>query len=127
MPVESVLSDAIVQITARGGIFVFMESGPEQVDKAKLDLEKLFPVSDFKLGKKEMVNGREAQVVTCTLKPRNGPALQMTVWLATKGNLPIKRELKASDKDAMLDVTENYSEFTLNPSLDAKIFEVPQQ
>ena len=126
-PVEPAMSEAISQITTRGGIFVGMESSPEPGEKQKFDIEKFLPASDFKLGKKEMVNGREAQVVTCTLKPRNGPALQMTVWLATKGNLPIKRELKASDKDAMLDVTENYSEFTLNPSLDAKIFEVPKQ
>src|SRR5207248_658990 len=86
-PVEGGMTEAISQVTARGGVFVGLGSHPEPEDKAKFDIDKFLTVSDFKLGKKETVNGREIQAVTYSLKQRNKPALQMTLWLATKTQL----------------------------------------
>ena len=127
MPAEPGVADVIPQITARGGIFVFTESDPEPAEKDKFDIDKYLPASDFKLGKKVQVNGQETQPVSCAIKPKKGPPLQMTVWLVTKTNLPLKRELTATEKDFTLTVVENYREFSLNPKVDAKIFEVPKQ
>ena len=126
-PAEPGMTDVIAQITARGGIFIGMESDLAPAEKAKFDIDKYLPASDFKLGKKILVNGQETQPVSCTVKPQKGPALQMTVWLVTKTNLPLKRELTATEKDFTLTVVEMYSEFTLNPKVDAKIFEIPKK
>src|SRR5262249_54660614 len=40
MPAEAGMTEVISQITARGGIFVGMESNPEPAEKAKFDIDK---------------------------------------------------------------------------------------
>lgn len=122
-PVSPDLSKALAQIVARGGVMAAIEF---QEDKGPFNLDKLLPVSDFKLGKKEMIGLREAQAVNCTVKPPDGRTIQMTVWLDSKTNLPLKRLLSVNADKGVNRVTEVYTEITLNPMLDAKLFELPK-
>jgi len=58
------------------------------------------------------------------LKLANLGAMQMTIWLDTQTNMPLKRLVIAPSEKARL--TEVYTEFTLNPKLDGKMFELPK-
>jgi len=51
-PVESNTSQTEPQILARGGVLLWFANGP---DKETFDIDKMMPISDFKLGKKEKV------------------------------------------------------------------------
>jgi outer membrane lipoprotein-sorting protein len=121
--VEANLSQTRPQILARGGVFATFQIGQA---KESFDIDKVMAVSDFKLGKKEKVGIREAQVVECTLKLDNGKVMQMAVWLDTQTNLPLKRLITAPGEKGVIRVTETYTEINLNPKFDDKFFEIPK-
>src|SRR5205814_696548 len=121
--VESNFSQTRPQILARGGVFATFNIGPAT---ESFDIDKVMPVSDFKLGKKDKIGVRETQAVECTLKPDNGQVGQMTVWLDTKTNLPLKRSVTMAGEKGVFRVTEVYTEITINPKLDSKLFELPK-
>jgi outer membrane lipoprotein-sorting protein len=52
--------------------------------------------------------------------------LQVTLWIDTKTLLPVKRTVVVALKDAKVTVVESYAEFTVNPTFDAKMFELPK-
>jgi hypothetical protein len=53
---------------------------------------------------------------------------KVTVWLDAKTKLPLKRKFEAlEEKDKGQYFVETYSEFVLNPTLDAKKFELPSK
>jgi outer membrane lipoprotein-sorting protein len=122
-PVEANLSQTRPLILARGGVFATFQIGPAT---ETFDIDKVLAISNFKLGKKEKVGVREAQVIEYTLKPDNGQVVQMAVWLDTKTNLPLKRLMTAPGQKGVFRVTETYTEITLNPQLDAKVFVIPK-
>jgi outer membrane lipoprotein-sorting protein len=122
-PIEQNLSQTRPQILARGGVFATFQIGPAT---EKFDIDKMMPVSDFKLGKKEKVGTRDAQPVECTMKLDNGQMVQMTVWLDSQSNLPLKRVVVAPADKGVFRVTEVYTEITLNPKVDGKMFEAPK-
>jgi outer membrane lipoprotein-sorting protein len=121
--VESNFSQTRPQILARGGVFATFNIGPST---ESFDIDKVMPVSDFKLGNKDKIGVREAQAVECTLKPDNGQVAQMTVWLDTKTNLPLKRLVTTAGEKGVFRVTEVYTEIAINPKLDGKLFELPK-
>ena len=123
-PIEQNLSQTRPQILARGGVFATFQIGPAT---EKFDIDKMMPVSDFKLGKKEKVGTRDSQPVECTMKLDNGQIVQMTVWLDTQSNLPLKRVVVAPADKGVFRVTEIYTEITLNPKVDGKMFEAPKK
>ncbi len=93
-PVGAALSEVPLVLT-RGGAFAWMETGPGAAEPVA-DIDKLLPASEFKLGKKETVNGRECQAVAYTLAwPKRGN-VQVTLWLSTRTGLPVKREVKGT-------------------------------
>jgi outer membrane lipoprotein-sorting protein len=93
----------------------------------KTDLQKMFPVGGFKLGKAEKVNGRDARVIHYHVTLGGKVAIQETLWLDAKTLLPMKRSLQAKGKDdATVAASETYREFRLNPTLDPKTFEIPR-
>jgi outer membrane lipoprotein-sorting protein len=106
--------------------YVFSSSGPE----GKQSFAKFKP-SAFKLGQKEKVGQRQAQVVEYKLTLENGSkeaeklSLSEKLWLDAETNLPLKRIFTGKLKKEFT-YTENYSEFTVNPKLDAKLFELPK-
>jgi len=122
-PVESNFSQTRPQILARGGVFATIEIGPSTEN---FDIDKVMAISDFKLGKKEKIGVRETQAVECTLKPDNGQVAQMTVWLDTQSNLPLKRVVTVAGEKGVFRVTEVYTEITINPKFDSKLFELPK-
>jgi hypothetical protein len=89
---------------------------------ATADLDKGFPVKNFKLGGKEMVGKREAQVVKYHLENKElGDLSEWSVWIDTKTQLPLKRT-EAGKKQRS---TETYGVFTVDSKLDDKLFDVP--
>lgn len=91
---------------------------------ATTDHDKDFPVKNFKLGVKETVDKREAQVVHYQIHNKIYNDLSdMTIWIDTKTQLPLKRVTneKAEGKpdDGDLQCVPVYSK------LDGKLFEIP--
>jgi outer membrane lipoprotein-sorting protein len=93
---------------------------------ATADLDKDFPVKNFKLGVKEFVGVREAQVVQYLLQDKKtGDLAEVTVWIDTKTQLPLKRTIAGKKDTKVGALTETYSVFTTDSKLDGKLFEVP--
>jgi outer membrane lipoprotein-sorting protein len=104
---------------------VFSSSGPEGETFAS------FKPSAFKLGQKEKIGQRQAQVIEYKLTLENAPkeaenlSLSEKLWLDAETNLLLKRVFTGKLKKEFT-YTENYSEFTVNLKLDAKLFELPK-
>jgi outer membrane lipoprotein-sorting protein len=87
------------------------------------DLEnRLMTPSGFKLGEKEKVEGREAQIVeyTLTSKTRAGPGTLVTAWIDPATSLPIKREFKNGE----MTLVEVYKDLKLDEKVDDAKFEL---
>jgi hypothetical protein len=103
----------------------------EQPKEFKLDEE--FKVSDFKLGKKEMVGKQEAQVVEFKTVSKQMPdtPIKVMVWLDTKTQLPLKRvavyTLTDGNRKATYTTTETYTKLELDGKIDPKQFELPKK
>jgi outer membrane lipoprotein-sorting protein len=118
------LNKMLAGVTARAGVMA--ASGVmEKDDPAQFDIDKKAPVSDFKMGPKEKVGNVDTQVIEYTFKPDNKDIVSVTLWLDTKTNLPVKRlmldQMKKEGK-----ILETYTEFVIDPQLDAKVFELPK-
>jgi outer membrane lipoprotein-sorting protein len=93
----------------------------------ELDPEKLFKVRDFKMGEAAKVNGRDAKVLHYQSDIEGQESAKVTLWLDARTLLPLKRVIIPEAKGADLDqITETYTEFTLNPKLEDKTFELPK-
>src|SRR5262245_36378218 len=90
-----------------------------------------FTASAFKLGDKEKIGKRDAQMIEYKLALKDAPkeaaklSFSEKLWLDVETNLPLKRVLTGKLKKEFT-YTESYSEFTLNPKVDAKLFELPK-
>jgi len=93
---------------------------------ATADLDKDFPVKNFTLGVKEMVGKREAQVVQYQLQNKKfGDLAEVSVWIDTKTQLPLKRAMAEKQEGKEIRTTETYGVFTVDSKLDGKLFEIP--
>lgn len=93
---------------------------------AAADLEKDFPLKNFKLGAKEKVGQQEAQVVQYQLQDKKiGVLAEVTVWIDKKTGLPLKRAIAGKKETKVGDLTETYRMFTVDGKLDAKLFDIP--
>jgi hypothetical protein len=92
------------------------------------DPDKDHPVKNFKLGVKQMVGKREAQVVQYQVEEKSGKLSTevVSVWIDTKTQLPLKRAMvnEVPGKQVFRS-TEIYSVFTIDPKLEGKLFEIP--
>ena len=122
--VNAASTETALAVGIRAGILAALQVGPDP--KNKFDVDKVLPATDFKLGAKEMVGSREAQVVTYKLAQPMGDPVQITLWIDTKTELPLKRTTLGKVKEVKTAAVEVYSEFALNPTLDDKIFELPK-
>jgi len=95
-------------------------------EEKEVDLDKDAPVTNFKLGSKEMVGDKTAQVVTYQLDFQ-GTSANMSVWIDAKTHLPLKRVVAADQDGQMHRITETYSTFVIDPKLDPKLFEIPNE
>jgi outer membrane lipoprotein-sorting protein len=90
------------------------------------ELDKEFPVKNFKLGVKEMVDKREAQVVHYQIHLKeHDESHDVSLWLDTKTQLPLKRVTKEKADGNKLQTNEIYRAFTVDSKLDGKLFEIP--
>jgi len=95
---------------------------------ATAELNEEFPVTTFKLGPKEMIGEREAQVVQYQLENKKlGSLAKMSLWIDTKTGLPLKRTMAEKQDGKEVRMTETYTVFTVDSNLDDKLFEVPQK
>jgi outer membrane lipoprotein-sorting protein len=93
---------------------------------ATADLDKDFPVKNFRLGVKEMVGKREAQVVQYLIQDKKfGDLAEVTAWIDTKTQLPLKRAIAGRKDTKVGDLTETYRVFTVDGKLDGKLFDIP--
>jgi outer membrane lipoprotein-sorting protein len=82
---------------------------------------KVLKLSDFKLGKSEKINGREAQAVEYQLTfPKAKEATKATVWIDVKTHVPLRRTLR--DKAT---ITEDY-QVQINPKIADEKFQLPK-
>jgi outer membrane lipoprotein-sorting protein len=85
-----------------------------------------FQLSDFKPAAPEKIGGRNAQVIQFTFKEKGAKdGLSMKMWLDAETNLPVKLTV-AGGKSDWADIAETYREFTIDPRVDAKLFELPK-
>jgi outer membrane lipoprotein-sorting protein len=123
-PVDASSTEIALAASIRAGVLAALQVG--QDPKNKFDVDKVLPASDFKLGGKEMVGSREALVVTYNLAPPMGDPVRITLWIDSKTELPLKRTTLGKVKGVKAAAIEVYSEFALNPTLDATNFELPK-
>jgi outer membrane lipoprotein-sorting protein len=91
------------------------------------DLDKELSVSDLKLGKKEMVSGKEAQALVYKLTAKGAKEpLAVTVWIDGKTNLPVKRAVTLKQGAETLTVTETYTKATVDGKIGDKEFVLPK-
>jgi outer membrane lipoprotein-sorting protein len=96
------------------------------------DLDKALAPADFKLGAKEKIGGKDAQVVECMLTvAKKGGASEtrkMALWIDPKTQLPLQRRLEFKEGNPGVTVTlvETYPTFTLDAKIDAKAFALPK-
>jgi outer membrane lipoprotein-sorting protein len=95
---------------------------------ATADLARDFPVKNFKLGGKEMVGMREAHVVQYQIQNKiAGHLAEVSVWIDTKTQLPLKRAMAEKQEGKAIRTTETYGVFTVNSKLDDKLFDIPSK
>jgi len=111
-------------VVARPGIY--MAQLP-LADVKVADEKERFPVSGFKLGKKEKVGERETQRLDYQLAVKGDVAkFSVTLWIELKTGLPVKRliAMEAGPNEKIV-YSETY-EITLDGRLDPKKFELPK-
>jgi outer membrane lipoprotein-sorting protein len=111
----------------RDGLFVSFQN----LDRRGDFPADIFKLSDFKLAGKETIGERNTQVLQYTItmkekgKNKEPNVLSMKMWLDAKTNLPVKMAMTGG-RSGITDVTETYSEFTIDGKVDAKSFELPK-
>ncbi len=88
--------------------------------------EARMKVYDFKAGAGEKVGERQAKVVHYRGGKGGNDDPKVTVWIDAETGLPLKRVFLAHPESQKIRITESYSEFRLNPKIDAKAFELPK-
>ena len=87
--------------------------------------ESKMTVYDFKAGAAEKVGERQAKVLRYRFGKGGNDDGEITLWLDAENGLPLKRVF-ALPKGEKIRITESYSEFKLNPKVDAKAFALPK-
>jgi outer membrane lipoprotein-sorting protein len=107
----------------RNGFFVSFLNMDKRGDRSA----DLFEPSDFKLAGEAKVGEQDTKVIqyTVKVKGKDGNAPSVKLWLDAKTNLPVKLALTGGGSD-ITDITETYSEFSIDAKVDAKLFELPK-
>jgi outer membrane lipoprotein-sorting protein len=86
-------------------------------------------VWDFKLAPAEKIEGREVKVVNFRYGSKDAPGMPISISIDAKTLLPLKLVIdnrKGGGAFAGAIITETYSEFTLEPKIDAEAFVLPK-
>jgi outer membrane lipoprotein-sorting protein len=116
------LTEYIAGNFAIGGLLFAVERDPKLPDSAPDKLK----LSGFKLGGKEKVGDRDAQVVEFSFEWKDSKA-SAKLWLDSKTQVPLKRmvEVKEGDK-VRLRATEMYTNWQWEPKLKDGEFTLPK-
>jgi outer membrane lipoprotein-sorting protein len=127
---EKHLTEMTLASIARSGITVALFFVSERSDDKKDDefsVDKFLAVSDFKLGKKEAIDGKDAQAIEYKLKAKSSKEpMDVTVWIDVKSGLPVKRVATANEGAMKVTITETYGKMTLDGKIDDKEFVLPK-
>src|SRR5262249_7904175 len=90
-----------------------------------------FRASDFELGKPDNVRTRRVQIVDCKLTPaakggKTDVTFSEALWIDLETGLPLKRVFTGTLDGRKITFTETYETITLDPKVDAKVFELPK-
>ncbi len=127
-PAPKPLNEIMTAALSRSGLFLNLDLLGRQLDRkdgGQLKAAELFPVSDRKLGRKEKLMGREAQIVTYAVRYDAERKLNATLWIDRETGLPLKRVLTHREVQKE-QITETYTDLKLNEKLDPKQFELPK-
>jgi outer membrane lipoprotein-sorting protein len=100
------------------------------------DIERTQSVTDFKMGEKERVGYVEAQVISFQCTDWYGITCKAKLWIDPEAMVPLKREnsnyygsanFKVDKGKGLIVETEVYTEFTVDPKFDDKLFELPKR
>jgi outer membrane lipoprotein-sorting protein len=120
-PVPATLNEELAALLARAGVLGLLSPGGAGPD-GKFDIDLEVPLLGVSLGSRQKVDGREAEVLR--VKTRMHLVRQsVTVWIDVKTRLPLKRV--GTWEGGQL--TETYTEFKLDPRLDAAFFALPKR
>jgi outer membrane lipoprotein-sorting protein len=117
-----------VTFTRAGVTYPYMST--RETDEKEFKADEHLRLADFKLGKKEMIDKQEAQAVQYTLTAKKLQVevkIDVTVWIDTKTQLPLKRVLSVVMGEEKLTLTETYTNIKLDGKIDPKQFELPKE
>jgi outer membrane lipoprotein-sorting protein len=125
-PAEPGQYDKALASMARLGLMTTHMLLSEKAGDAAFDIDKEIPAKSFKLGPKEMIGSRTAQVVEYVIEPKNESPINISLYLDTQTQLPLKLVATGKmGKDAFR-MVETYSVYTIDGKIDAKLFEIPK-
>jgi outer membrane lipoprotein-sorting protein len=126
-PTPKNLGAALTRVLSRAGVLFGLNSLPLGQKDKEIKADE-FSVSDLKLGGKEKVGEREAQVLRYTLgRVERADKLAVTVWIDTQTHLPLKRVITDPKEGAAKGrLVETYTDFKVGAKVDAKKFELPK-
>jgi outer membrane lipoprotein-sorting protein len=130
-PAAPRLNEGLPAAIARGGFML-----PRLIyrrEPGAFDADKLLQLSRFKLGPKERVGKVDGQAVdyAVTLRGLEGTSgesrtVKVRVWIDPRTLVPLKRTVVGDGWEGPA-FTEVYSEFVVDPKLDAKRFALPKE
>lgn len=122
-----VTADSIIVTFAPGPQFNPIFLTPQEPGEKDFDAEKFegWGVWGFKAGAATQVGGRDAKVVSYKFGPKGDDSAPVTLWLDAKTLLPLKSDVVIKSEN--LHITEIYTEFKLDPKIDAKAFVLVHQ
>jgi outer membrane lipoprotein-sorting protein len=110
---------------SRAGIFAGVFYGVPEKEEPKLD--DLYQISDFKLGARQKSGSREILIIDYKIGFRGAKEKGLiTLALYADSMLPQKRIFTITDAAHKVRIIETYSEFTVDPMLEAKQFDLPE-
>jgi len=67
-------------------------------------------------------------VIEYKLSYEKGPKFSETIWLDVETNLPLRRIFsgKVEKEKIQFKITETYANITIDPKIEAKLFELPK-
>ncbi len=115
----AVLADAL----ARSGLYwAFRGIHKADIKLKKAKVTEVFHVSGFRLGGREKVGQREAQVVTYTVRLDGKDEVRAAVWIDMQTGLPLKRTL-ALPGEKTARISEIYTGLKLDEPTDPQLFD----
>jgi outer membrane lipoprotein-sorting protein len=121
-------SSMIPRLGMTGAFYLFVEfsaSTDPPKKKEAFVIETKLPVKDFKLGPKEKVGQRDAQVVEYTIDLGGKPA-KIAVSIDVQSQMPLKFVVVAEEAGKQVFRLVETISVTVDGKLDSKLFEIPK-